>query len=169
MVDPDFCDDKAGLIVAHNLIADPDRTHCRLLCCQNCGRTPFRITCRLPQAHYIHCYAPSRLYLEDDADVELDTRSGCCSQTHFSIQSQIMCPQRMCASWMRAVSFEAIERVISAMEATVPPPSPVNATVNAPARFALLKAAHTFLLEPEVEMPTSTSHLLHSASVCRWK
>ena len=80
-----------------------------------------------------------------------------------------MCPQRMCASWMRAVSFDGMESVISAMDAIVAPPSPVNATVKAPARLALFKAAHTFLLEPEVEMPTSTSPLPHSASACRGK
>ncbi len=58
---------------------------------------------------------------------------------------------------MRAVSFDGMQMLASAIFAICPPVSPVRATVNAPVRLAASSAAQTFLLFPEVEMPTTTS------------
>src|SRR5215469_13257991 len=59
MVDADFRDDKAGLIVANELIADPHRTHCQLLCCKIVEELRSKLLIDFRSAHYIHCYVLS--------------------------------------------------------------------------------------------------------------
>ena len=80
-----------------------------------------------------------------------------------------MWPHRMCASCTRAVSFDAMHTVASAMAAAAPPPAPVNATVKAPNSRAFRNAEQTFLLFPDVEIPITTSPSSHRASTWREK
>src|SRR6266478_8773742 len=86
------------------------------------------------------------------------------SETFSSTHSQSICPHKMCPSWMRAVSFDGIRNDSWAIMAMAPPSTPVNATVNAPSFPAASSARQTFLLLPEVEMPTNTSPAKHNAS-----
>src|SRR5664280_2544510 len=58
---------------------------------------------------------------------------------------------------MRAGSVDGTRRQTSASVAIRPPVWPVMATVKSPSSRAFARAAQTFLLFPEVEIPTNTS------------
>ena len=72
----------------------------------------------------------------------------------------------MCISWTLAVEFD--ETMIDSLTKSfaTPPPLPNRPTVLKPLFFATSKAFKTFLLFPEVVIPTKTSPLDHRASIC---